>query len=427
MTSSPQLSWSWNGQPPSENTEPRHVAVPFLPQNSPLLQQSSPAGSPIMRRREEELMANMNLGIQKKKMKSKQGMSSPLTPRSTRKVEDEKMARRIRESYACLRHRAMHKRCPAECTERRIPKPLPVATERRQAQQQQYKGTKSPIISSPTLLSSPNTLRILQGIQNTRISSPQLPRVSPPAEQHQPANDSNYVYNAPDSWDMSGLSSSWGSTDTPWVEEPWNDLQSGLKWEDGSEKSGAEEEGSSPLQDIESWLGETTVGGARFTYNDDLSDMAHIQESTSQLLSDPSFHPVEESALSKLMKILITREQIERWMFDEQFNKLMRGFYVRVKIGEMNDQPVHRLGCVVEGRDNFFESGDFMDNGKGLVVHFGSSGSTLSQCQRCPTLHRRRESATSGCEMQRGTTSASCLPRWLRSWRWPTSSTANRA
>lgn len=42
------------------------------------------------------------------------------------------LGKRSRESYACLRHRAMHKRCPTDCPDRRIPRPLPVAQERKQ-------------------------------------------------------------------------------------------------------------------------------------------------------------------------------------------------------------------------------------------------------------------------------------------------------
>lgn len=359
------------------NIEPRHVSIPFLPQNSPLLQ-GSPAASPTSRRREDESMPNnMSLGIQKKKLKNKQSVGSPLTPRANRKVDDEKMARRVRESYACLRHRAMHKRCPAECIERRIPKPLPVATERRQAQQSQFKcNSKSPIMSSPTMLNSPNTLRLLQGLQNTRISSP---RVSPPHENSSsPISADNFIYNSAEPWDM-GMSSSWGSTDASWAEESWNELSASgqFKWEeDGSDKSGVDDEGSSPMQDIEGWLGDAnhvTVPG--FHYSDDLSDMAHLQQSTQQLLSETFQTPVDDTPVSRLLKILITQEQIERWMFEEHFNKLMRGFYVRVRIAQVNDQPAHRLGCIVEGKDNVFPgSVDLMDNGKGLVVHFGSSG-----------------------------------------------------
>jgi len=51
--------------------------------------------------------------------------------------------KKTRDSYACLRHRAMHKRCPLDCGDRRIPRPLPVATERKQIQElNQLRGVK---------------------------------------------------------------------------------------------------------------------------------------------------------------------------------------------------------------------------------------------------------------------------------------------
>lgn len=51
--------------------------------------------------------------------------------------------KKTRDSYACLRHRAMHKRCPLDCADRRIPRPLPVATERKQIQElNQLRGVK---------------------------------------------------------------------------------------------------------------------------------------------------------------------------------------------------------------------------------------------------------------------------------------------
>jgi len=51
--------------------------------------------------------------------------------------------KKTRDSYACLRHRAIHKRCPLDCADRRIPRPLPVATERKQIQElNQLRGVK---------------------------------------------------------------------------------------------------------------------------------------------------------------------------------------------------------------------------------------------------------------------------------------------
>jgi len=83
------------------------------------------------KRGEDEQLNNFN--EQTKKPKKAEKINDFQSSKGVRELHfEERCAKRIRESYACLRHRAMHKRCPADCPDRRIPKPLPVATERRQ-------------------------------------------------------------------------------------------------------------------------------------------------------------------------------------------------------------------------------------------------------------------------------------------------------
>jgi len=338
--------------------------MPHLQYSSPV---SSPTlGSPAQRRREDELLClSPHLGVQKKnKMKTK--ISSPLvqSPRLSKKAEEDKLAKRIRESYACLRHRAMHKRCPAECPERRIPKPLPVAQERWQVQQ--VRQSPSPLLQG---ISSPNTMRVLQDFQNAHISSPQLTHRRDSYEAPPTSFASIAQKTDTSMWDQIALSSSWGPGE--WADETWQDLSSNsVKWD-----SGESQDDSSPLNDLDSWFVDGTPGPLTGITDEDLSAVAQSIDSTEQLLQEMSHegHHLITSSVPLLLKIIITRDQIESWMEDELFLKSLRGFYVRVRIAELNGIPVHRIGCVVESRDNCFKP-SYNDTGMGIVVHFGSTG-----------------------------------------------------
>jgi len=380
MASSPQSQFSWNWQN-SQVTEPeltkQHIMnnVSFLPLSSPVL--GSPTlGSPSQRKREEDTLQSLSphLGIQKKnKMKAKVA-GSPATPRTLKKIDEEKLAKRIRESYACLRHRAMHKRCPAECPERRIPKPLPVAQERWQVQQQvsQQRSKHLDVVSSPVMsISSPNTMRVLQDFQNAHISSPQIPTHRRDSVDVPPSFAS--IYSKGDTnnplWDQQlGLSSSWGPGE--WSDETWQDLASSSS---GRWDSGESQDDSSPTNDMDNWfVGEGTPNPIGFT-DEELSAVAQSIDSTNQILYDLS--PEEHvSPITLLFKILLSRDQIERWITDDLFGKSLRGFYVRVRIAEVNGVYIHRIGCILEARSNCFKQQSFNDSGMGIVVHFGSSG-----------------------------------------------------
>jgi len=360
MASSPQFSWNW--QPSQDHSMP--AALGFLPHSSPLLDNSPTLGSPSQRKREDESSQSPLLGIKKNKMKGK--ISSPVTtPRTFRKMEDEKMAKRIRESYACLRHRAMHKRCPAECPERRIPKPLPVAQERWQVQQvSQHNRPKSIQESnSSPIMSSPNTLRVLQDFQNAHISSPQLQRRESIDSQDSLKGE------LPSLWDNGSASSN-----NNWLtDETWNDISNtGNRAWDSSE---SHDDSSSPLNDLDSWFVDGTPGPLTGFTDEELSAVAQSIDSTHQLLNDysPDNH-MSESPIELLLRITLSRDHIERWIDDELFLKSLRGFYVRVRIAEVNGILVHRIGCIVEVRDNCFKTSTYNECHKGIVVHFGSTG-----------------------------------------------------
>jgi len=125
---------SFSGPPPTTNTIKKEIKVesiePAIPDQD----------TEEMQFRSKRLSARsasaVNISIT--------STSSPKTNKRSRDSDEEyedyeegssspKMGgkgKKTRDSYACLRHRAMHKRCPLDCADRRIPRPLPVATER---------------------------------------------------------------------------------------------------------------------------------------------------------------------------------------------------------------------------------------------------------------------------------------------------------
>jgi len=255
-------------------------------------------------------------------------------------------------------------------------------------QQLQQPKTASAAFSASPLLSSPNTLRLLQDMQNTRISSPQPPRNNTEFQ----ASDFDFLGDfkptgptvKEESWQPDSLvqiPQSWlAEPNTSWTDETWNDLAGTSSWTEESKSSDGEDD--SPPSDLaDYWLDpgavntNTTASGLGLSYEHDLSEVAETLNSTHQILNELPEVPMA-NPISLLLKILITRDTLERWTYDEFFNKSLRGFYVRVRIAEVNGIFLHRLGCIVEARDNCFEPGlsGPHDLGKGLVVHFGSSG-----------------------------------------------------
>lgn len=176
----------------------------------------------------------------------------------------------------------------------------------------------------------------------------------------------------PSMWDHIALSSSWGPGE--WADETWQDLPSNsVKWD-----SAESQEDSSPLNDLDSWFVDGTPGPLTGITDEEFSEVAQSISATDLFLQDihegqHTLHHMIVSSVPLLLKIILTRDQIESWMEDELFLKSIRGFYVRVRIAELNGIPVHRIGCVVEARDNCFKP-SYNDTGMGLVVHFGSTG-----------------------------------------------------
>jgi len=401
MMASPQNYWNWG-----QNEEIKMNNLHLMP-----------TGSPLLRRRDDDGSSSPSIGLRMKPKMKKTGLpNSPInSPRTQKRIEEDKLAKRIRESYACLRHRAMHKRCPAECPDRRIPKPLPVAMERKEVQQQQQlrehiqtkftpKGGLSSGTDSPHS-SSPNTLRVLQAFQNARISSPIAPRNT--------MNESNVEYNfngSPLMMNPNADSSSW---DSPWDSTPdlsWNnsmnpqdsplmetkeDWDSAISSNNWDTKSSSEEEVSaSTHREVDYWLDTNSISmipnSNGNTWNDQVGSLTidlgnQLDPQTIQLFNELPMTQVDSSPedtnsnIANLFKILLTRDTLERWIYDDYFNKSLRGFYVRVRIAEMNGVPIFKIGCIVEARDHCFETyivGQ-KETQKGLIVHFGSYGQHL--------------------------------------------------
>jgi hypothetical protein len=138
---------SFQGPPPTANTVKKEIKVESI---EPAIPQPD---SEEMQFRSKRLSARSASAVNI----SMASTSSPKTNKRSRDSDEEyedyeessgspKMGgkgKKTRDSYACLRHRAMHKRCPLDCADRRIPRPLPVATERKQIQElNQLRGVK---------------------------------------------------------------------------------------------------------------------------------------------------------------------------------------------------------------------------------------------------------------------------------------------
>lgn len=190
---------SFSGPPPTTNTIKKEIKVesiePAIPDQD----------TEEMQFRSKRLSARsasaVNISIA--------STSSPKTNKRSRDSDEEyedyeegssspKMGgkgKKTRDSYACLRHRAMHKRCPLDCADRRIPRPLPVATERKQIQElNQLRGVKlkslSKLAKTTTIAAvaaalqkckTPEEMEVcLQELPSSIPSSPTTPSSSQP-------------------------------------------------------------------------------------------------------------------------------------------------------------------------------------------------------------------------------------------------------
>jgi hypothetical protein len=382
-----RYTWSWAQQ--------ALVQDKMLPTGNPNSGGNSPT---TMRKRLDE--APMAGGVADLKKKANgNGISKKIRKESSMKKGggDDKGVKRVRESYACLRHRAMHKRCPADCPDRRIPKPLPVAQERKQVQQQQLQQQlqKNLRTTIPAMLEGKPTADFLSsfhpplmGLENLNWE-PQIPTW-----------DTNNWEESKDNWTQPG-----GQQD-PSVTAAGG-LPGGMpgpvnmnQWNNGGDKDSSSSKQSSSEEDeffsssdslVDYWLDPNASFSTlpSFQWNDpNLLDFNSNQNQYASPLTITEIDmgnlnaPAPAPAMGKdhlremLFRILISRDTLERWVYDPYFNKLLRGFYVRVRIGENNGVPIHRIGSVLEGRDSCYEVYRLgrAETTKGFVVSFGSYG-----------------------------------------------------
>jgi len=79
--------------------------------------------------------------------------------------------------------------------------------------------------------------------------------------------------------------------------------------------------------------------------------------------------------LTVLPKILVTRDMLERWLSEPYFNHLVKGCFVRVKIGDYMGQPIHRIAHIDEVFDSCYFGYNLnrVQTTKGLSLQIGGS------------------------------------------------------
>jgi len=220
----------------------------------------------------------------KPRIKAGSILESPASPVQSPSTNDSPKDKG-RGRYACLNHRMKHKRCPPDCKERR-PKPS--------------KGNSEPSSPADSSISQRNILQLEESqTQSPSPSSPiamnsqmesQLPSIKISPLETMSALPS---LDGPFNWD----SVSWDSfmddeNNHSWnVEsENWDDLKSSSHWETSKE----------------------------FSPNEFLNDM----DVGSPFVSGSSSEARSVSPMRRLLlRLLLTRETLERWISDPFFNK----------------------------------------------------------------------------------------------------------
>jgi len=248
---------------------------------------------------------------------------------------------RTRGRYACLGHRLKHKRCPLDCPERR-PKPTtePIKKESPPPKPKSLRGTAKKHV----LKLEDSNISINVPLSLPKPQMPMLESHSHGAIAMVEGREANW-----DSVEWQGLA---------WDHEPfhenesWMDLKSSSHWEESKSKVSMDEgiashdEQRYNEQDIiNSWLNEESTGIA--SCGDDSANIdTNMQERRG------SFD--EDHTRFLLSKILLTRDMIERWLSEPYFNRLVKGCYVRVRVGEFMESPVYRIAYIEDVLETYF-------------------------------------------------------------------------
>lgn len=279
-----------------------------------------------------------------------------------------------RGRYACLNHRMKHKRCPPDCKERR-PKPTkansepasPIDPTNAQKNvlklEESQKQVQTPPASSPVgVVNNPGTPLPQGEPLLAHLASPPKITLLNPLETMSalPTLDGPFNWDAV-SWDSfmddDQSHSSWGVD-----AETWEDLNSSSHWESSKEFIAPDVPTETDME----------VG----------SPFASGSSSEARSVSPIRRH---------LLRMLLTRDTLERWISDPFFNKVVQGFYVRVRIGEYMHTSVYRLAKIDEIQERAFYSyplGKEMTT-KGVILQVGASSkktfSLMSISNKPPT------------------------------------------
>jgi len=162
--------------------------------------------------------------------------------------------------------------------------------------------------------------------------------------------------------------------------ESWMDLKSSSHWEESKSNILATDEDIKPSDDatkyeeeeeiIDSWLNDDGFGSV--TQELGTQRIASNDPPTERR---PSPFSNMEQVLASLPKILLTRDVLERWLNEPYFNRLVKGCFVRVKVGEIQDTPVYRIAHIDEAQDSCFFTYNLsrMQTTKGLSLQIGTN------------------------------------------------------
>jgi len=278
---------------------------------------------------------------------------------------------KTRGRYACLGHRMKHKRCPLDCPERR-PKP-------NNPEEGNGEGSlimmKEPTMIKPRARSNSAPKKHVLPLDNCILGNSHHPT--------QMARDTPITPLKRDSvnWDSvewEGLS--WDNEHCLKENESWMDLKSSSHWEESKSRDNLTSEmDSKPTDDstkfeeeeiIDSWLNDDSFGNASLDFD---SSEGNASETGTEARD-----PLHESHLDKLMRliprIIVTRDMLVRWIDEPYFNRLVQGFFVRVKVGEYSETNVYRLAMIDEVQDCFHNySISKGHTNKGLSLQVGAS------------------------------------------------------
>jgi len=251
---------------------------------------------------------------------------------------------RTRGRYACLGHRMKHKRCPLDCPERR-PKP---------------NQELEPILQGKKDVLKPRLPR-----NNGVVPKKHVPLSTAPTERDNPHWDSV-------EWEGLG----WDSEHVcPKETEAWMDLKSSSHWEESKSQVLACED-TKPMDDltkyeeeeiVDSWLNDDGFDNAGQDYESAERNEGR-EGNASETGSERESSSFVDYVMETLPKILVTRDMLERWSSEPYFNSLIRGCFVRVKIGEYMDNPVHRIAYIQEVHDGFVNNNSTPAKGFSLRV-----------------------------------------------------------